>query len=130
MEEKKITPSLEDYLESIYVLREQIQIVRVTDIAAHLHISKPSVHRALQMLRNMAYVEQEKYGDVRLTQEGEEKARQILSRHMLLKTFFCDVLGVSEEIAEKDACMTEHVISEETVQKLNDFVSHVQKQKE
>lgn len=130
MEEKKITPSLEDYLESIYILREQIQIVRMTDIAAHLNISKPSVHRALQMLRNMAYVEQERYGDVRLTQEGEEKAKQVLSRHMLLKTFFCDVLGVSEEIAEKDACMTEHVISEETVQKLNDFVRHVQKHRE
>ena len=99
----------------------------VTDIAAHLNISKPSVHRALQMLRSMEYVEQERYGDVQLTQAGEQKAQQVLSRHKLLKTFFCEVLGVSEKTAEKDACMTEHVISEETVQKLQDFINRAQK---
>ena len=50
-----------------------------------------------------------------------------MSRHKLLKTFFCEVLGVSEKTAEKDACMTEHVISEETVEKLQDFINRAQK---
>lgn len=129
MQEKKITPSLEDYLETIYILREQQQVVRVTDIATHLGISKPSVHRALQMLRSVDYVEQEKYGDVRLTQDGEARAKQVLSRHLLLKQFFFEILGVTEETAEKDACMAEHVLSEETVEKLRDFVHHMQQGK-
>ena len=118
----KITPSLEDYLEEIYLIEETKKIVRVTDIAAGLNISKPSVNRALKMLREMDFIHQEKYGDVELTEEGRKKAASVMVRHRLLRRFLQEVLGVSPETAEKDACMMEHVVSQETMERLVQFV--------
>lgn len=118
MSENSVSASLEDYLEAIYFLNGQTEDVRVTDLAAELGISKPSVNRAVNTLKDRGYVEHEYYGGLRLTREGLDIAMAVAKRHFMLKRFFTDMLGVDEAVAEKEACAVEHSISHETIEKL------------
>jgi len=118
-----LTPALEDYLEGILILREKKNVVRVKDLANLLKVKASSVIEALRKLKELELIEQEKYGYIELTQKGINLASEIRKRHMILKNFLTDVLGVSEEIAEEDACKMEHHLSEETMQKLAKFVA-------
>lgn len=113
-----MTESLEMYLETISVLHERSHIARVTDIARELGVSKPSVHMALHELEKRGFIEHENYGEVFLTPSGREASSAIRDRHNILTAFLRDVLGVSPETAEKDACRMEHIISEETLVKI------------
>lgn len=117
-----ISASLEDYLEAVYILQKEEKPVRVTDIAAFLGISKPSVHKAMGALKESGYICHESYKEITLTEKGCEKARQVLGRHELLKDFLANTLGVSDETAEKDACRMEHVVSGETIEKLAGYL--------
>lgn len=117
----EIHQSGEDYLESILKLREEGKSVRSIDVAMELAVSKPSVSIAMKKLRESGYVAVED-GVIVLTEEGEAIARKTLNRHRILKDFFLR-LGVSEAVAEEDACKVEHDLSEETFQKL---VEHAQ----
>jgi DtxR family Mn-dependent transcriptional regulator len=117
--EKKISPSLEDYLEAIYNLRRLNNSVRVTDIAIELGIAKPSVNNAIALLKDKGFVNQEKYGLVELTSTGEQRAEYVLTKHTNIKAFLIKVLGVDEVTAEVEACKIEHVISDDTVLKMN-----------
>lgn len=117
----EIHQSGEDYLESILKLREEGKSVRSIDVAMELAVSKPSVSIAMKKLRESGYVAVED-GVIVLTEEGEAIARKTLNRHRILKNFFLR-LGVSEAVAEEDACKVEHDLSEETFQKL---VEHAQ----
>jgi DtxR family Mn-dependent transcriptional regulator len=119
---KMMTQSQEDYLEMVSFLSDEGK-VRVTDIAARLGFSKPSVLTALKLLEEKALIRHERYGSVSLTEKGRELAGEIRERHMLIKEFLCKKLGVSEETAEKDACKMEHVLSEETFEKLKSFIN-------
>jgi DtxR family Mn-dependent transcriptional regulator len=96
--------------------------VRVTDIASRLGFSKPSVLTALRLLEEKSLVEHERYGSVELTQKGRKLAAKIRERHFLIKEFLLKKLDVGEETAEKDACKMEHVLSEETFEKLKSFM--------
>ena len=116
MTERQLTKALEDCLEAILDLTQTHGPVRVTDLAATLKISKPSVNYAVVVLSDMGLVNYEKYGRITLTSEGEEKANQVFNLHILLKRFLTEVVGVSENIAEIDACKIEHIISPETVE--------------
>lgn len=116
--ESEMTASLEDYLEAIFVLQQRGLEVRVTDIAAFLGLSKPSVNRAVGNLRDAGYLEHESYGTVTLTPAGEERANRVLTRHKLFKRFLAKTLGVEEATAEEDACRMEHVVSAETIDRL------------
>ena len=118
-----ISASLEDYLEAVFLLSECRESVRVTDIAAFLEISKPSVHKAMGALAEKGYISHESYKGIALTEKGKEKAVEVLNRHRLLKNFLTVHLGVSEETAEKDACRMEHVISSETAEKLLEYIN-------
>ena len=115
-----MTQSLEDYLEMVSFLADDGQ-VRVTDIAARLHVSKPSVLTALKLLEDQGLVEHERYRTVSLTQRGVLRAAEIRDRHNFLTHFLHDVVGVSADIAEKDACKMEHLLSEETLSKMKIF---------
>jgi Mn-dependent DtxR family transcriptional regulator len=84
--------------------------------------SKASVSRAVGLLKNEGLITIEEDGQILLTEAGIEKASSVYSRHNVLTSFFADYLGVDPEIAEEDACKVEHVISEETFQKLKDFM--------
>lgn len=105
----------EDYLEAILVLREKNGVVHSIDVAQHLGYSKPSVSRAVSLLRGEGYLTMEKDGRLELTQAGVEVARNIYERHRFLKQWLIH-LGVSSETAEDDACKIEHNISDETFQ--------------
>lgn len=113
-----MTESLEMYLETISLLHDRNRVARVTDIARELHVSKPSVHVALHELERRGLIQHENYGEVFLTAEGKLASAAIRQRHDLLTAFLRDELGVSAEVAEKDACRIEHVISEETLAKI------------
>lgn len=114
----------EDYLEAILQICEANGQgkVRTTDIALKLGVSKPSVSKAMNNLKEEGYILQESYGEIYLTKKGKVKATQIYNRHRILTQFFEGVLGVDSETAEKDACLIEHDISDITMQKLEEFV--------
>ena len=103
----------EDYLEAILVLRQEKGTVRSIDVAQKMGFSKPSVSRAMSVLRTNGYIVMEKSGSIALTEEGEAVARTMYERHGLL-TDWLTSLGVSPEIAAQDACRIEHALSDET----------------
>ncbi|MCI6908778.1 MAG: metal-dependent transcriptional regulator [Clostridiaceae bacterium] len=103
----------EMYLESIVVLRARLGNVRAIDIANFTGYTKPSVSRALGLLKTEGFVTVDAAGHIALTPEGENVAGRIYERHQVLTRFFT-ALGVSPETAERDACRIEHVISDET----------------
>ena len=101
----------ETYLETILVLERAGEPVRSVDVAAALGYSKPSVSRAMGILRENGYIDM-RGGHIELTETGREKAEHIYERHLLLTKYLMDTLGVSERVAAQDACRIEHVISE------------------
>ncbi|MGE4276639.1 MAG: metal-dependent transcriptional regulator [Lawsonibacter sp.] len=103
----------EDYLEAILVLRNQNGNVRSIDVAQHLGYSKPSVSRAMSILKASGHITVEKDGRLELTEEGTRVALEIYERHKLLTNWLVR-LGVSAEVAAEDACKIEHDISPET----------------
>ncbi len=117
----QLTSSLEDYLKHIYVLDQDRKEVRVTDIAASLGISKPSVNRAVNTLKEMGYIQHEHYGTILLTEEGMAAAKNVLDTYKVVNRFLVDVLGVDEETAEKEAHLIEHDISKGTRKKMKKF---------
>ena len=118
----KLSSSLEDYLEAIYILVQQGGEVRLTDVADFLNVSQPSVSRAIGTLKDAGLVVHESYGQISLSPKGKTQAKKVLGRHMLFKRFLTDTLGVDEATAEKDACRMEHVVSGETIEKLHAYL--------
>lgn len=112
----KIQESGENYLETILSLERKNGIVRSIDIANELGFSKPSVSRAMSILKKAGYIEQEAYGNIRLTDSGRARAQTVYDRHVLLTRFFVETLSLDPEIAEQDACRIEHVISPQTIE--------------
>ena len=106
--------SAEMYIETIYVLSQRLNHVRSVDIAEHMGYSKPSVSRAVGLLKQGGYVITDKDGFLSLTDHGLDVARKIFERHTVLSKFLIS-LGVSPETAAEDACKIEHVISDETL---------------
>ena len=103
----------EMYLESIYVLSRKNTNVRSIDVVEYMNYSKPSVSRAIGLLKNGGYLTVDRDGHLSLTDIGLEVAEKIYERHKLLTSFLTS-LGVSEETASADACKIEHVISDES----------------
>ncbi len=103
----------EMYLETIYVLSQESPNVRSIDVAEHLGYSKPSVSRAVGLLKKNGFLETDESGGLRLTAEGKKKAESIFERHTVLSKLFMG-LGVDEETATEDACRIEHYISDKT----------------
>lgn len=121
MTEQKLTTSLEDYLESVYMLILENRPARVRDIASELGVTTPSVVNALTALKERDLVTQEPYGSVELTEAGLRMARTILSRHKMLTTFL-EFIGDDEKVAETDACKMEHILSQETLANIAAFL--------
>ncbi|MGD8401870.1 MAG: metal-dependent transcriptional regulator [Bacillota bacterium] len=121
--DNQISPSLEDYLEAILHLKAENDIIRVTDLADKLHVAKSSVNQAVIKLMEKKLITHERYGPLELTELGIKRAQEVDERHRLLKCFFDQVLGVEEQVAEKDACNIEHYISAATLEKLVNFLA-------
>lgn len=113
-----IYESGEDYLETILRLEKRLGQVRSIDIANEMTYSKPSISRAMKILgeKGMLYMDEHKY--IHLTEEGLAKAKKIYHRHLLIREILIDLLGVAPEQAEEDACRVEHIVSDETITKL------------
>ena len=108
-----IHESGEDYLEASLVLHEQKGNVRSIDVAQHLGYSKPSVSRAMSILRSSGYITMERDGRILLTEAGKTAAESVYERHRFLTKWLIQ-LGVTPEVAAEDACRIEHDISPET----------------
>ncbi len=117
-----LTSSLEDYLEVIYIIHKNGNHARITDIANILSCSKASVNQAMNALKAENLIMQEKYGKISLTPKGVEVARGIYEKHEILSKFFTKVLGVSPEVGEIDACKAEHILSNETLESIRNFL--------
>ncbi|NPV02087.1 MAG: metal-dependent transcriptional regulator [Brevinematales bacterium] len=117
-----MTKSMEDYLETVYLIVRDNKVARVKDVAERLNVKKPSVINALKELETEKMIVHEKYGYIELTPGGERGGAKIYSRHLLLKSFLTDVLGVPEETAETEACSMEHVLSRGTFERLEQFI--------
>ena len=110
-----IQESGEMYLETIYVLSQKSRFVRAIDVGEYMGYSKPSVSRAMGLLKNGGYIKVDENGFITLLEPGREVAEMIYERHTLL-TQYLTRLGVSPEVAAEDACKLEHVISDESFQ--------------
>lgn len=113
-----ISNAMQDYLEVILLLQSEDGGARVTDIAKRMNVAKSSVHMALHTLADKGLLSHEHYGTVVLTKEGRKAAETVYAKHNALIAFFTDILGVDPETACKDACAAEHVLSEETMDKI------------
>ena len=113
----KIQESAENYLEAILQLQEEHGTVRSIDVVQHLGFSKPSVSRAMSLLRENGYVLMDRDGLLTLTDAGREIAERIYERHKLLTRWLIS-LGVEPDRAAADACRMEHAVSNETFEKM------------
>lgn len=119
-----LTASQEEYLKTIYIF-EKMGKVRVTYIADKLKITKPSVNKAINNLKELKLVNYEAYGDITLTSRGQDLAKEVLRKQDVLATFLVDVLGVDEEDAEQEVNKMKHAVSENTIKKLDNYISKV-----
>ena len=117
-----LSSNMEDYLEAIYVLEQEKGHARVKQIADALNITKPSVTAALKKLEQANLVDHPKYDLVGLTPEGSLIAQKVYRRHRVITQFLHDILKVSEETAEQDACKIEHNVSSETMERIIQFM--------
>jgi Mn-dependent DtxR family transcriptional regulator len=118
----ELTIAMENYLEAVYESSFDGVGSRVSDIAVRLGVSKASVNNAMNILAKKGLDENEKYREVKLTPAGREMAEVVSNRHAIIFRVFSEVLGIPEDIADTDACAIEHVISGESVQRMNDFL--------
>ena len=121
-----IQESGEMYLETIHVLCKKQGAVRAIDISEHMGYSKPSVSRAMGILKQAEYIVVDKNGFITLTESGLEVANRMYERHTLLTELFTR-LGVDEETAADDACKIEHHISERSFEAIKKFVEESKK---
>ena len=118
----QLQESGEMYLETIFVLSKQMSAVRSIDVCEHMGFSKPSVSRAIGLLKSGGYVEVDKEGHLSLSATGEEVAKKIYERHKLITGFLVS-LGVDEITAANDACKIEHHISDESFEAIKKHIS-------
>lgn len=118
----KLTFSMENYLEAVYELSNGGGGARVSDIAARLGVSKASVNSAMNGLHQRGLVENEKYREIYLTDEGRRVARLTSHKHAILQTLLHQVIGIDNEQASQDACAMEHVISDVSTEQILAFL--------
>lgn len=129
MKKKKLTHSVEDYLEMIFLISKEKKEVRITDIAQRMKVRKSSIVAAVKKLCASGYLVHEHYGYILMTDTGKNLAKEVYRKHKILKDFFLDILSLPEDIAEKDACNIEHYISDQTVRALVKLAEELHKHK-
>ena len=111
----------EDYLKAILILQKQNHAVRSLDVAEMLSVTKPSVSRAMKLLREGGFLTMDADKLISLTEAGREVAEQVFEKHRVL-TECLVTMGVDPGIAEKDACRMEHLVSPETLEQMKRYV--------
>lgn len=117
-----LSSSMEDYLREIYVLTQKKDEVRVTDVAQFLGISKPSVNRAMNTLKEQGYIEYEHYGTIHLTKVGLEAGKNVYDTYKVVYKFLTEMLEIEPADAREEAHLLEHDISKGTRKKLKKFM--------
>lgn len=116
---RKMSPSLEQYIEAIAELLTHDKVCSVTDIAAQVQVSRPAVSRAVRELSEQNLVTHKAYGYVDLTEQGQKIADMLTVRHEALYVFLKDVLHYDDDLADQEACRLEHQVDDEFVARLN-----------
>lgn len=122
----KIQESGENYLETILRLKNRQGNVRSIDLAVELNYSKPSISRAVSLLKKAGYLTVDENGYIELTAAGLDKANSVYEKHRIIQSFLVKVLGVNEETAENDACRIEHIISDESFGAMKNYVKKME----
>ena len=118
-----ISKSQEEYLKTIYILKQQTGKPRVTDIATRMNCSKPSVNKVLKQLKEEKLINYESYGDIELTEEGIKLSKKILEAYDIVNVFLTEILGVEKPIAEEDAKKMKMVMSDKTLNSLAKYIN-------
>lgn len=116
--------SREMYLEIILMLEKRNGVVRSVDIAKEFNYSKPSISKAMNVLKKSGFITHTPYGDISLTTAGRQKAEQIYKLHRLVTQFLIKALDLDESTAEEDACRMEHFVSEKTIAAIEKFLNN------
>ncbi|MBM9538711.1 metal-dependent transcriptional regulator [Desulfobulbus alkaliphilus] len=124
---KKLSASMEDYLEAIYLISREQGHARNKEIIHRLGVSGPSVTEALQTLSDRGLVNYVPYESVTLTPQGEAIAADVYHRHQTLRDFFVEVLCLDEQLADEGACKIEHVISMEFIERIVRYTRYIKK---
>lgn len=119
---KILTKSIEDYIETIYMIEQEKENIKSVDIASRLGVSKPAVNKAMNELNSLNLIEKSNYSNIVLTVEGRKLAKKIYNKHTLIYKFLLSI-GVSKENANIDCCKIEHVISEETAECMKKYLN-------
>jgi len=122
----RLSQSLEDYIEAVYLISKKKKVVRVKEIAKFLGVKTPSVVDAVSKLRERGLVTHEKYGYLYLTKKGMETAKSIYKKHEEVYKFLNQFLGMNKSISEKDACEIEHYISKETLNRIVKLMKYIE----
>ena len=120
-----ISSSLEEYLKTIYLLKKQGKEIKVTTIAKNMECTKPSVNKAIKNLKANELVDYETYGEITLTEKGEELAKKILEAYDITYVFLTEVLKVHKEEAKEEAIKMKSILSDETLNKLTKYVHNL-----
>ncbi|ADY55791.1 iron (metal) dependent repressor, DtxR family [Syntrophobotulus glycolicus DSM 8271] len=118
----KLTFTMENYLEAVYELSDEGAGVRVSDIAERLGVTKASTNSAMSTLSTKGLITNEKYGEIFLTPAGKELAMLTSNKHRTIQQFFTEILKLDVNTADMDACAIEHVISNESIQAMQEFM--------
>lgn len=122
---EKVSMSHEDYLEAIIMLGgSPEQQIRSVDVAKKLGVSKASVNKAIGLLKEKGLLNQPYYGDITLTEQGYAYGQAVFKRHRYLTAFLSKELGIAEDVAEEEACLMEHAISDDSFEK---WVSYIER---
>ncbi|RLF49258.1 MAG: hypothetical protein DRN20_02640, partial [Thermoplasmata archaeon] len=126
---KKVTRREEQYIEAIYEIVKKKGYAKVKDVSELLGVGLSAVSEMFKKLDEDGYVNYEKYGGVTLTKKGEKVAVKLSKKHEVLREFLI-ILGVDEEVADEDACEIEHVVRQETMDRLTKFVEFIKSRKD
>lgn len=120
-----MTISQEEYLKTIYILIARNCSARITDIANELNYTKASVNTAVKNLKSLGYLNYEAYGDITLTLEGNNEAKEIIKKHNTIKTFLINVLNVDKGVADVEAKLMQNDISKDTINKFELYIESI-----
>jgi len=120
-----LSSSQEMYLKTIHLLCEENKVARVKDIAAQLNVTMSSVNGAIKSLTSRGFCEHSRYGYVDLTDDGRAAALQVLGKYQVLTRFLTEILGVERGVADNDACEMEHIVSPQTLDRIETFLDFI-----
>lgn len=122
---KPLTPTMENYLETIFNLSNEKPAVRVKDIAKRLDVKMPTVTNMLKTLNERGFVNYERYEYLELTPKGARVGKDIDRRHQVLQRFLTDILGIDDETADEEACRMEHAVGSSTLDRFVAFMEFI-----